>query len=61
MTSQDKKVANYHPQSELHKTSLWLALAILIVPVVGLGVFLTVANGWRTPPAAITHFASQHQ
>jgi hypothetical protein len=45
MTPQEKKVAKYHRQWERqNKISLWFALAILIVPVVGLGVFLTFAN-----------------
>jgi hypothetical protein len=45
MTPQETKVAQYHRQWEReNKISLWFALAILIVPVAGLGVFLAFAN-----------------
>jgi hypothetical protein len=56
-------LANYQRQPERHNISLWFALAIVIVPVVGLGVFLAVASGLGAgaPPAAIAHFALPHQ
>jgi len=45
VTPQEKKVAKYHRQFEREgKISLWLALAILIVPAVGLWVFLGLAH-----------------
>jgi hypothetical protein len=60
MSPQEKKLAKYLRKSERQNNiSLWFALAIVMVPVVGFGVFLTVANGLdgHTPPSAITHFA----
>jgi hypothetical protein len=45
MTGQDKKAADYHRQWERkNNISLWFALAIVIVPVIGLGVFLAIEN-----------------
>jgi hypothetical protein len=45
MSPQEEKLAKYHRQWEReNKMPLWFALAIVIVPVVGLGVFLSFAN-----------------
>jgi hypothetical protein len=60
MSPQEKKLAKYLQQSERQNNiSLWFALAIVMVPLVGFGVFFTVAKGLdgQTPPPAITHFA----
>jgi hypothetical protein len=64
MSPQEKKVAQYHRQWERQtNTSVWLALAIVTIAVVGLGVFLTVASGSGGRAPAI-HFgkvsADQH-
>jgi hypothetical protein len=69
MTPQEQKVAQYHRQWEgQNRISLWFALAILTIPIIGLGVFFTLANGSakRAPPAIAhaLHFgdvnANQH-
>lgn len=56
MAPQENKVAQYHRQWEPQtNTSLWLALAIVTIAVVGLGVFLTVASGSGGRAPGIEH------
>ncbi len=57
MTPEEKKVAGYHRQLEhQNRISLWLALAIVAIPIVALGVFFSIANGSAKRPApAMAH------
>jgi hypothetical protein len=58
MTPQEKKVAHYRRQLEYqNRISLWLAVAIVAIPIFGLGVFFTVTNGSANRAAPATAHA----
>jgi hypothetical protein len=45
MTPEERKVMEYHRQwGRENKISLWVALAIRLVPIVGFGVFLSLVD-----------------
>jgi hypothetical protein len=55
MAPLEKKVAHYHRQWERQThTSLWFALAIVTIAVVGLGLFFTIASGSGGHAPALT-------